>query len=323
MRLGVWCVRLQPGCAGLQAGHTWLQADELEDVAGGGTTGTSGDEGARRSSEPLSSGDGAPEAEGEGGGENKATRERRHRPSSLLPLDTMSGIEITEPDMMFDPKPLLDPTLAKRLDPMGCFPTCGGGGGKRARSGKPDAALVAELDDPACEPLTLVYCLFRYRHNTAMVSTLLEKLECHAQPAKLSAFTLHLCWLMLLEPLAAPVEFFLLQKCKSSLHHALQVYWFCQGMIEDHDASPGPSNYQRFLRMQREVQTSVGHRAEAMASNLLSMQQRSDSFTRRTHMRTLERTNKAHLPPHLTTQTHPPTHPPSRLTTHPLCLPCA
>ena len=34
-------------------------------------------------------------------------------------------------------------------------------------------------------------------------------------------------------------------------------------------------------------------RAEAMASNLLSMQQRSDSFTRRTHMRTLERTNKA------------------------------
>ena len=101
---------------------------------------------------------------------------------------------------------------------------------------------------------------------------------------------------MLLEPLAAPVEFFLLQKCKSSLHHALQVYWFCQGMIEDHDASPGPSNYQRFLRMQREVQTSVGHRAEAMASNLLSMQQRSDSFTRRTHMRTLERTNKARNP---------------------------
>jgi len=139
----------------------------------------------------------------------------------------------------------------------------------------------------------LVYCLFRFRHNHVMISTLLEKLECHSQPAKLSAFTLHLCYLMLLEPLAAPVEFFLLQKCKSSLHHALQVYWFCQGMIEDHDASPGPSNYQRFLRMQREVQTSVGHRAEAMASNLLSMQQRSDSFTRRTHMRTLERTNKA------------------------------
>ena len=87
-----------------------------------------------------------------------------------------------------------------------------------------------------------------------MISTLLEKLECHSQPAKLSAFTLHLCYLMLLEPLAAPVEFFLLQKCKSSLHHALQVYWFCQGMIEDHDESPGPSNYQRFLRMQREVQ---------------------------------------------------------------------
>ena len=75
-------------------------------------------------------------------------------------------------------------------------------------------------------PPRLVYCLFRFRHNHVMISTLLEKLECHAQPAKLSAFTLHLCYLMLLEPLAAPVEFFLLQKCKSSLHHALQVYWF-------------------------------------------------------------------------------------------------
>ena len=31
-------------------------------------------------------------------------------------------------------------------------------GEKRARSGKPDAALVAELNDPACEPLTRVHC---------------------------------------------------------------------------------------------------------------------------------------------------------------------
>lgn len=68
--------------------------------------------------------------------------------------------------MMFDSKPLLDPTLAKRLDPMGCFPMCGGGE-KRARSGKPDAALVAELNDPACEPLTLVHCLSNYLQLTA------------------------------------------------------------------------------------------------------------------------------------------------------------
>ena len=155
------------------------EAEENEDAAGGGGTGTdghmtSGDDTAslRRSGRSGTSAttEGAPAAEGEGEGsesegaaarERRERRHRRERPSSFIPLDTMSGIEITEPDMMFDSKPLLDPTLAKRLDPMGCFPTCGGGE-KRARSGKPDAALVAELNDPACEPLTLVYCLSNY-----------------------------------------------------------------------------------------------------------------------------------------------------------------
>jgi len=154
------------------------EAEENEYVAGGGGTGTdghltSGDDTAslRRSGRSGTSAttSGAPADEGEGEGsegeggaaarERPEGRQRRERPSSsFIPLDTMSGIEITEPDMMFDSKPLLDPTLARRLDPMGCFPTCGGGE-KRARSGKPDAALVIELNDPACEPLTFVYCL--------------------------------------------------------------------------------------------------------------------------------------------------------------------
>ena len=156
------------------------EAEENEYVAGGGGTGTdghmtSGDDTAslRRSGRSGTSAttSGAPATEGEGEGseseggaaarERRERRHRRERPSSFIPLDTMSGIEITEPDMMFDSKPLLDPTLAKRLDPMGCFPTCGGGE-KRARSGKPDAALVAELNDPACEPLTLVHCHSNY-----------------------------------------------------------------------------------------------------------------------------------------------------------------
>ena len=155
------------------------EAEENEYMAGGGGAGTdgggagtSGDDTAaqRRSGRSGSSGtsartSGAPAAEGEGseseGGArasgSRKGRGRRERRASPIPLDTVSGIEITEPDVMFDAKPLLDPTLAKRLDPMGCFPTCGGGE-KRARSGKPDAALVAELNDPACEPLTHVHC---------------------------------------------------------------------------------------------------------------------------------------------------------------------
>ena len=75
------------------------------------------------------------------------------------------------------------PTLRLLLTPSGRV---------RTARRQPDAALVAELNDPACEPLTLVYCLFRYRHNQMVISMLLEKLECHAHPAKLSAFTLHL-----------------------------------------------------------------------------------------------------------------------------------
>lgn len=163
------------------------EAEENEYLAGGGGTGTdghmtSGDDTAslRRSGRSGTSAttSGAPATEGEGEGSEseggaaaRERRERRHRresrpSSSFIPLDTMSGIEITEPDMMFDSKPLLDPTLAKRLDPMGCFPTCGGGE-KRARSGKPDAALVAELNDPACEPLTLVHCLSNHLQLTA------------------------------------------------------------------------------------------------------------------------------------------------------------
>ena len=155
------------------------EAEENEYVAGGGGAGTdgggagtSGDDTAaqRRSGRSGSSGtsartSGAPAAEGdgsesEGGARASGSRKGRGgrgRRASPIPLDTVSGIEITEPDVMFDAKPLLDPTLAKRLDPMGCFPTCGGGE-KRARSGKPDAALVAELNDPACEPLTHVHC---------------------------------------------------------------------------------------------------------------------------------------------------------------------
>ena len=71
------------------------------------------------------------------------------------------------------------------------------------RASEAQAALVAQLNDPACDPLTLVYCLFRFRQNQMVTSMLLEKLECHAHPSQLTGFTLHLCYLMLLEPPAS------------------------------------------------------------------------------------------------------------------------
>mgnify|MGYP004365125337 CR=1 FL=1 len=37
-----------------------------------------------------------------------------------------------------------------------------------------------------------------------------------------------LCCLMLIGPLAAPVEAWLIERSRTSLHYSLQVYWFCQ-----------------------------------------------------------------------------------------------
>ena len=64
-------------------------------------------------------------------------------------------------------------------------------------------------------------------------------------------------------------------------------------MVEDHDSRPGPTNYKRFLRLQREVQTGVGQQAEEKASNLLTAAEQRPSFGRRGKLRSLEATNRA------------------------------
>ena len=125
-----------------------------------------------------------------------------------------------------------------------------------------------------------------------MTARIVEKLGTSTHP-EIPAHVLHLCHLMLLEPLSSPLELFLLKRCKTSIHFALQVYWFCQGMIEDHDEAAGPHNYQRFLRMQREVQSAVGHQAQTIATHLITLEQRSASFDRRTRLTSLEATNRA------------------------------
>ena len=50
-----------------------------------------------------------------------------------------------------------------------------------------------------CEPNTLVYCLFRYRHNRGLVTAILEKLEA-SKHAEADDYTLQLCYLMLIDP---------------------------------------------------------------------------------------------------------------------------
>ena len=63
----------------------------------------------------------------------------------------------------------------------------------------------------------MVYCLFRYRRNTPLVTILLERLE-HSQHPEIHSYTLHLCYLMLIEPLASPLEQWLIQRTHTSLH---------------------------------------------------------------------------------------------------------
>ena len=208
-----------------------------------------------------------------------------------------SGVEIEE----IDPELLVGPFSLERYSRsqgFGVFTgSCGGPcgaarGAVRRRSQKPNRELSAQLNDPKCEPLTLVYCLFRYRRSPDVTARIVEKLGTSTHP-EIPAHVLHLCHLMLLEPLSSPLELFLLKRCKTSIHFALQVYWFCQGMIEDHDEAAGPHNYQRFLRMQREVQSAVGHQAQTIATHLITLEQRSASFDRRTRLTSLEATNRA------------------------------
>ena len=73
-----------------------------------------------------------------------------------------------------------------------------------------------------CDPLTIVYCLFRYRNNRTLAAALSEKISLSEHP-EAPTYTLHLCYLMLIEPLATVIENMLLLKCKTSLHWALQV----------------------------------------------------------------------------------------------------
>ena len=90
-----------------------------------------------------------------------------------------------------------------------------GAGSKR----RPRKSTVMQLNDPMCDPNTLVYCLFRYRRNRGLVFALLDKLEKSEHPST-DSYTLHLCYLTLIEPLAAPLEQWLIARAKTSLHFA-------------------------------------------------------------------------------------------------------
>ena len=57
--------------------------------------------------------------------------------------------------------------------------------------------------------------------------------------------------------------------------------------------SPGPRNFKRFLRMQRELQTSVGAQAEEKAAGLITAENRNPSFNTRMWLRSLQQTNRA------------------------------
>ena len=69
---------------------------------------------------------------------------------------------------------------------------------------RPNRNLMAQLSDDACDPLTVVYCLFRYRHNSRAVQKLLDRLDASSH-VDLPSFALHLCHLMLVEPISQQV----------------------------------------------------------------------------------------------------------------------
>ncbi|KAL1508669.1 hypothetical protein AB1Y20_004765 [Prymnesium parvum] len=201
-------------------------------------------------------------------------------------IDTIQGISIDEPDEMFDEDGEGVISKASRL----C--SCGVKVQPPHTKRRPNRSMAALLGDPMCEPLTLVYCLFRYRNNRSLAAALCDRISQSEHP-ETPTYTMHLCYLMLIEPISAVIEAMLLGKCKTSLHWALQVYWFCQGMIETHENTPGPRNYKRFLRLQREVQTGVGQLAEEKAGTISLRVHRSRSFSRQAMMQSLEATNRA------------------------------
>ena len=189
-----------------------------------------------------------------GGGESVSLSEIA--PEDIEQLE----VDIEDPDVLFDRESIVYGRMARVWDAI----TGHTKGGRK----KPSKSMAIQLNDPMCDPNTLIYCIFRYRRNRPLVVALLEKLE-ESQHPDVDSYSLHLCYLLLLEPLAAPLEQWLVMRSRTSLHFALQVYWFCQGMIDDHDPRPGPANYKRFLRIQREVQTGVGSKAEEKASSLM------------------------------------------------------
>jgi len=69
---------------------------------------------------------------------------------------------------------------------------------------RPNRNLMAQLSEDACDPLTVVYCLFRYRHNSRAVQKLLDRLDASSH-VDLPSFALHLCHLMLVEPISQQV----------------------------------------------------------------------------------------------------------------------
>ena len=243
-----------------------------------------------------------PGAEDAGGGDPAALNSSLHGGrlqrgasalSEIAPEDIEQlEVDIEDPDALFDNEARVYGRMARVWDGL----TRKNKGGRK----KPSKSMAIQLNDPMCEPSTLIYCLFRYRRNRPLVHALLEKLE-ESQHPDADSYSLHLCYLLLLEPLSAPLEEWLVMRSRTSLHFALQVYWFCQGMIEDHDPRPGPTNYKRFLRIQREVQTGVGSKAEEKASSLMDgyagqrgmRPGRLGVKDRKGKMRSLEATNRA------------------------------
>ena len=79
--------------------------------------------------------------------------------------------------------------MFEAADALGCWGQCGKVAyvatpiQKRPR--KPNKSMAIELNDPMCEPSTLIYCLFRYRRNKPLVSALLQKLGACTRQAEL------------------------------------------------------------------------------------------------------------------------------------------
>lgn len=125
-------------------------------------------------------------------------------------------LELDEPDEMFEED---DEDMMTKASKLCCSVSV-----KAPRpKNKPNRTVAAQLSNPMCDPLTIVYCLFRYRKNRPLATALAEKIA-SSEHLEAPTYALHTCYLMLIEPLSVIIEAVLLKKCKTSLHWALQVH---------------------------------------------------------------------------------------------------